>query len=226
MDIKEPIPRTSPLSVNNANIETSEPIDLPAPSFDYKIDFLEALYRRRSSVPRGACSIQQISDLLFHTLALKNEELIGRANLNVHYGTAPSSGGLHAVNAILISSRLPGVFLYDRLEHVLLPLLVKEEEVFAVNRETLPEYWDRSLPFETILFIGDYDLISAAYENAESLLWRDAGVLVQSFCLLSEATNLNCCPVGRIGSSIMSFLPFPKKRFYPLGGVVFGSRYE
>ncbi len=49
----------------------------------------------------------------------------------------------------------------------------------------------------------------AAYENAGSLILRDAGCLVLTLCLCAEWLDLAACPLGFLGEDMVSPLVFP-----------------
>jgi hypothetical protein len=50
-----------------------------------------------------------------------------------------------------------------------------------------------------LLFAAEPGMTSAKYENAMSLVWRDAGVLQGHLAMAAEAIGLNFCLLGVIG---------------------------
>jgi len=63
------------------------------------------------------------------------------------------------------------------------------------------------------------ELVSAAYDNPESLVWRDAGALLFAICLFAEGLGLAACPLGFVGQWSVEALGFPADRFLAVGGV-------
>lgn len=47
-----------------------------------------------------------------------------------------------------------------------------------------------------VVFAAQFGKTRAAYENADSLVWRDAGALLCSFYMVCESLGLNCCGLG------------------------------
>jgi hypothetical protein len=50
-----------------------------------------------------------------------------------------------------------------------------------------------------IRLVAEHGKTSAKYENAASLVWRDAGVLIGHMSLTAEALACNFCPLGITG---------------------------
>jgi hypothetical protein len=61
--------------------------------------------------------------------------------------------------------------------------------------------------------------VVAVYENADSLILRDAGCLVSTLCLCAEWLDLAACPLGFLGEDMVTPLGFPRPRFRAVGGV-------
>lgn len=75
-----------------------------------------------------------------------------------------------------------------------------------------------------IVLVGDLVLISAFYENPGSLLFRDAGALLQTLALAAEAYGLGFCPLGLLGQEIVESLGLDPMNAVPLGAAVLGRR--
>jgi nitroreductase len=87
------------------------------------------------------------------------------------------------------------------------------------TRELVPQA-DGSI----IVLVGDLVLISAFYENPGSLLFRDAGALLQTLALAAEAYGLGFCPLGLLGQEIVESLGLDPMNAVPLGAAVLGRR--
>jgi hypothetical protein len=64
--------------------------------------------------------------------------------------------------------------------------------------EILPEASGTAL-----VFLGSLTTVDAAYERPMSLLWRDAGALMQTFALAATAYRLAFCPLGILGGEVI-----------------------
>ncbi len=78
----------------------------------------------------------------------------------------------------------------------------------------------------TLRLIGDWAKLSAAYENAETLLFRDAGCLIATLCLCAEWLDLCACPLGFVGQDVVPLLGLPVDRFRAAGGVQISKLVE
>ncbi len=77
----------------------------------------------------------------------------------------------------------------------------------------------------TIQFAVDATLVRACYENPELLIWRDAGALAATICLVAAALDLTATPVGRIGDIIVKAAGMPDG-FVGAGAVHIGTQFK
>ncbi|MGP8434971.1 hypothetical protein ACT2FY_24240 [Paraburkholderia fungorum] len=117
-----------------------------------------------------------------------------------------SAGALHPLSVLLMPGeedlRLLRVNVDDAvLEHISFPAgeLVT---VIERSRELLPEARG-----SLVALIADVSRPAAAYERFASLVWRDAGALLQTLALCSQAYGLAFCPLGLLGNEIVDALP-------------------
>ena len=61
-----------------------------------------------------------------------------------------------------------------------------------------------------IVLVGDINRVAALYKRPESLLWRDAGVLLQTLALVATAYRLAFCPLGILGTAVVRALGLPE----------------
>ena len=77
---------------------------------------------------------------------------------------------------------------------------------------------------DLIWFISQDARTSSKYKHSESLLWRDAGVILGLFSIVAEALQLNFCPLGITGEpEILSFFD-NNSGLSALGGAVLGRK--
>lgn len=114
---------------------------------------------------------------------------------------SPSAGAIHPVDVLLVhgSSR---VFRYAPLAHQLEALRVRRRthlEAFHEDcQEILPEASGTG-----IVLVGEMNRVATVYRRPESLLWRDAGVLLQTLALVATAYRLAFCPLGILGTPVV-----------------------
>ena len=57
-----------------------------------------------------------------------------------------------------------------------------------------------------LVLVGCMNRVAALYKRPASLLWRDAGVLLQTLALVAEAYRLAFCPLGVLGNQVVQAL--------------------
>ncbi len=123
---------------------------------------------------------------------------------------SPSAGALHPIETVLVDWRgSPRALRYDALSHRLQLLAVAHPDglrAFATHcAELLPEAHGTAL-----VFIGHMSRVAAAYEDPASLLWRDAGALLQTLFLTATAYRLAFCPLGILGQEVLQAIGLPR----------------
>lgn len=111
-----------------------------------------------------------------------------------------SAGALHPVDVVLVPlRRKPRAFRYNPWKHELEQLHLAEPDAIAAFvrscREVLPGANGTALAL-----LGRPALVASRYENGDSLLWRDAGALMQTLFLSASAFELAFCPLGILGN--------------------------
>ncbi len=135
----------------------------------------------------------------------------------------PSAGGIHPVDILLVDPSAYAIRLYDPLGHALWELGDVAEPLIRQFCEEV----NRVVEVEAgriICFAAEFDRTLTRYLNGESLVWRDVGVLVATFCYVAEALQLNCCPIGIHGEPWVSQMLHSSGRVIGVGGCVIGSR--
>ena len=117
----------------------------------------------------------------------------------------PSAGAMHPIHVLLARSGGPWLR-YDVLEHALIELLGSTDSA-AQGRAAA----HRLLELDQAVLIGllaEPGKTAAKYENPETLVWRDAGVVLGYMSVVAEALDLNFCPLGISGfPHLADFLP-------------------
>lgn len=157
---------------------------------------------RRSCRRYSAPSLQNLSTLLWHA-ARCQETLPSGFGFDLQLRPVPSAGAIHPIHVLLEYPGSHAWVRYDplvhRLEHI------SQAQLLTPLRAAARDYVD---PMEGILvsFVAEPGMTAAKYENPESLVWRDAGVLQGALTLLAPQAGLGCCLLGLTGDAWISEL--------------------
>lgn len=170
-----------------ANLPPNDPI--------FERSFVDLATRRRSAREFAPLTLDRLGWLL----ALANLQL---ARGPQHLGfpltlrPSPSAGAIHPVHLIVQSPALGGWNRYDAAGHELVS--VPGGPDVQIVRKAMDELV--AAPAATLLLlVAEPGKTSAKYLNSESLVWRDAGVLLGYLSLAAEALDLAFVPLGITG---------------------------
>jgi len=113
------------------------------------------------------------------------------------------------------------VMRYNGLDHRLELLAVQNasplQDLVTKCSNLLPDAHGSAL-----ILLGSETTVNAAYERPTSLLWRDAGVLLQTFALAATAYRLAFCPLGILGSEIIEAAGLSEQGIQSTGAAIIG----
>lgn len=118
---------------------------------------------------------------------------------SVQHRTSASAGGLHPIDILLLRRRR--LYWYDALQHGLVRVKISRDivdGVYSDSRRLLPDARG-----DLLVLAGHLEVTSAKYEYAPSLLWRDAGCVLQSVYLTGTWLRLGVCALGILGSELV-----------------------
>ncbi|MFN0252716.1 MAG: nitroreductase family protein [Kofleriaceae bacterium] len=172
----------------------------------------------RSSVRELApLTTEALGELLWH--GARTRATSAHAPFWQHRAAA-SAGGLHPLEVVLLRRDTPGALRYDPIRHGLDELCdVDHDELDRARRKL-----DDVIPSSTgdvVVFLADLSRVEAAYENARSLVWRDAGSLLTTLHLVATALGLGMCQLGVLGHAVASALSLPPN-FEAVGAATVG----
>lgn len=163
--------------------------------------FLEVFEGRRSARTLTSVPLEALVDAL--RLALVPRLWKEGDPLRRSRRPALSAGALHPISVLLFTRT--AVYRVNADES-----LLEELNISAELRMNWVSKCKRVLPDADgafIVLIADMARPMAAYENSESLVWRDAGALLQTLALAAESYGLGFCPLGVLGNEITDGLP-------------------
>ncbi|WP_202845042.1 hypothetical protein [Luteimonas saliphila] len=178
------------------------------------------LERRRSERSFAEPSIEAISILLWHA-ARAQRATDCAMGYRVSQRPLPSAGALHPIHILVELAPGHGWAVYLPEEHALavvdglgasmMPLIQACEDV--VPRQ------DGRLMF----FAAEIGKTAAKYDDPESLVWRDAGVLQAGLALVAAGLDMPFCLLGVTGEPWISALT-EQGELMGVGVAVFGAR--
>ena len=157
--------------------------------------FDDVLARRRSSRTFAPLSAVRLSGFLSRSCR-PSQVGTGAAGQRLSRRPAPSAGALHPIHLVLSLPEEKVWLRYDPWAHHLVELAspIDPREVRAQLVDVLPG-GDSVL----LLLAAEPGLTAAKYHAAQSLVWRDAGVLQGHMALVAAAMRLNFCLLGVTG---------------------------
>jgi hypothetical protein len=221
MRTDEPIPRDTPSVWMPYEFDTIGTEILARPGPPSSRSFADVIAKRRSAVGYPI-KLSSVAELLWYAVGWKGYALSGRAGLPIAWSTSPSSGGLQSINVICILDDGSAPRVYDPVNHAFLVLRVDNELVHAENRKAVLSVTGAHNGC-TLRLVGDGSKLCAAYENAESLVLRDAGAVLATVCLCAEWLGLSACSLGFLGNAMLPLLGLPEARFQGVGGIQISS---
>lgn len=218
----EPCPRRVPSAAEEFAYSTGERLRLPAVQH-VPVDLWTTLSHRRSHREFATLDLVALSALLWYTNRIieQSPEVSALGRRAWEHRVTPSAGGRHPIDVWVCSpsggwpstrlARVSGhhrsIWLYDAQSHALLELVYKDYDA-ALALEALPAQaleGGRGLDLATVMWhVAQVGRTKAAYENPESLIWRDAGCLVAMTALVATGLGLACCPLGPTGEPFVS----------------------
>jgi len=221
MHTDEPIPRDTPSAwaPYEFDVVATEVLTHPGPPSSRS--FADVVAKRRSAVG-GPIKLSSVAELLWYAVGWKGYAPSGRAGLPIAWSTSPSSGGLQSINVICIADDGSSPQVYDPVNHAFLVLRADNELVHEENRKAIFSVTG-AYNGCSLRLVGDRSKLCAAYENADSLLLRDAGAVLATVCLCAEWLGLSACPLGFLGNGMLPLLGLPEDRFQGVGGIQISS---
>ncbi|ENR6008785.1 TPA: dehydrogenase [Citrobacter freundii] len=220
-DLGNPFPHEQPLTYQPIEWPVEEVTFLPSPPESSELPSIRSIINsRRTRREFGPLDSYIFSEWLW----LVAREL---ATGHSHFGfplsqrPAPSAGAIHPIHMVL---SLPGsdrwqLYLPDK--HALASLSTPNQTRNLVQRELFPVLDIQS--GIVIRLIAEPGKTSAKYEHADSLVWRDAGVLIGHMALVAEALDCNFCPLGITGHEWCASLKL-EDSLAGVGLAILGSR--
>lgn len=220
-DLGNPFPRIQPLTYRPIEWPIEEVFFLPPPLEGNLLPPMRSVIEsRRTRREFGSLDHYLLSEWLW---LVAREMVAGHSRLGfaLTQRPAPSAGAIHPIHIVLSLPEMDGWQLYLPDKHALALLSQPNQTRDVVRNELLPVLDIQS--GIVIRLIAEPGMTAAKYENADSLVWRDAGVLTGQMALVAEAFACNFCPLGITGNEWCASLKL-EDCLAGVGLAVLGSR--
>lgn len=165
-------------------------------------DLTQLLRRRRTRREFGALNFKQLSNLLgaaCQTSATRSSPFGFAQELRAH----PSAGAVHPIH-VLCQLEPGGVWVrYDPVLHSLVDV-AGSGELANHARGCAEEILGNCGAGTLLVLAAEPGRTESKYTSAQSLVWRDAGVVLGYLSVVAEALELNLCPLGVTGDAFVS----------------------
>lgn len=203
---KQGTPRPKPVPSQYSPREWPALRAKPLPRVDKlpEVDTAQLLMSRRSCRKFGAApeesSLGHLLYLSAHVLSVQPSPY----GFDLHQSCAPSAGAIHGVHVLVVPALGGSAHYYDALSHTMVEL--RGSETYArLAREEAAELVE--LKSATLLLLAaEPGMYAAKYSAHETLVWRDAGVLLGYFSVVAQALDLDFCVLGVTGDEALRHL--------------------
>jgi SagB-type dehydrogenase family enzyme len=221
--LRSPSPRRIPLKLSETPWSTRG-LRLLAPPGQPAVtaDVFQVLDNRVSRRGFSALTERQLSALLWHS-ARSRFSYLDATGRRVDSRPAPSAGACHPHDLLVLqpNRRDFAASIYDPYVHALTEVTCQ-----AQLRRTFIRHVNAVLPTHRgtlIWLIAQTQRTASRYDYPESLLWRDAGVLLGVMAIVAESLGLSFCPVGVTGDPSVSALMGVPRAGCGFGGAIVGG---
>lgn len=218
-DLKNPRPWSEPRPYEPVVWPETQFVPLPESLIPDTPPFAAVVEMRRTRYSFAPLLDDQLGALMQLTCRVR-ATLAGPLSFAQSHRPVPSAGAIHPVHVVLHRPGDAALLRYDPFEHGLSQLDTSLDP--AALRAAMHEVIDA--PAGTLLlFVAEPGLTASKYEDATSLVWRDAGVLLGTFAMAAEALSLSFSPMGVTGEPWASQL-IPGAPLVGVGAAFLGAR--
>lgn len=177
--------------------------------------FHEVLERRESERYLGKLSRSKLGSLFWHAARV-------RSNTGREHRPAPSAGGLHPIELVVLEPPFTRAQRYDPHRHTIEELATLDETALATAGLSIAQIV--SSPSSTVILeLASFELDDAFYSDSESLVWRDAGCILATLHLTASWLGLGSCLLGTLGTDAAKIVS-PDAVMSGVGAMAVGER--
>jgi hypothetical protein len=219
----DPLRRPRPLAFRRIDWPVSRTMVLPPPVPPPITDFATVIAARNSSRHIRRTSLRETANFLAFACAVRSTWGLDSARSS---RPAHSAGALHPVEVLLVAgARRDRVFRIDPLLNAIQSLRTR----WTPPLKSLDAKLAAMLPHarsDYLVFLADPAVTDSCYLDPESLIWRDAGALMQTLHFCATAYRLAFCPAGITGAELAAATFGADSRLIGAGVAVVGRQDE
>jgi len=222
--LRSPTPRKQSLYTPDVSWRTARAQPLTVPVHSHTVDVFRALDGRRTRRRFRLVAERQLSAFLWYS-ARSRYSYLDETGRRFESRPAPSAGGCHPHDLLVLRPRRGSLAasMYDPRAHALAELECHKRDlrrfVKHISEAVSPEHGT------VVWFIAQPQRTGNHYRFPESLLWRDAGVLIGVMAVVAESLNLAFCPVGATGDPYVAALMATGDNVHGFGGAILGGPF-
>lgn len=169
-----------------------------------EVDTAQLLMSRKSCRKFGTAPDESSLGHLLYLSAYALSAQPSSYGFGLRHSCAPSAGAIHGVHVLAVTAVAGYAHRYDALSHAMVELTGSETYARLARDEAaeLVELRDATL----LLLAAEPGMYAAKYSAHETLMWRDAGVLLGYFSVVAQALDLDFCILGVTGDEALRHL--------------------
>lgn len=216
----EPSPREPEAIRSKDEWPVTSIINVTPFQLDHSAKFSDVILGRRTN---RECVPMDLRDTLsFVQMAMRPCQTGAGRNSGRLRKFSVSAGALHPLEVLVVSG--PDVsepIIYLDAQNSFGTVPVHSAKLFEKELDDLFKIVPRS--GHHLLFVANQRHVAQAYDRPVSLLWRDAGAVLQTFSLLAAANNYSFIPLGATGAAILNALIAPHLDYLAVGTALIGK---
>ena len=194
-------------------------VRLPREFYCPSADIFDLLEVRRSRREFQAMSAQDISTLLWFT---QRQTATISGTIDRVKSPIPTAGALASVRTVVLEPHKEA-WVYDAVGHRS-EMLAAPMDVCDQIRTSASEFFNVG-EGSLLLFFAYRPFVTKYYDAPDSLILREAGVLLGTLTLVAEALEFSFCPLGTTAENwLITLLGGNEKVIIPAGAAVVGRR--
>ncbi len=185
------------------------------------MSFMSVLHRRRSARVMARAPFRAVAQWL--SLSLRSHGAGADPSEPRSRRPTVSAGALHPIEVIVLRGSARPIALHfeaagNAIAHLSSLNLRRTHSALDACRSVLPD-----AKGDFVFLLASTTKTAAYYNAPESLLWRDAGAVIQTLALTADALGLAFCPLGILGGEILAAIAADPLAILPVGVCAIGK---
>lgn len=201
VDKKEAVPRLRSKPYAPYFWVTGHVTEFNSPIKDLTVDLVRLSGSRMSRRQFDLLPMNKLGDLLW-LCCRAHSTIPSNFGFEQQFRPVPSAGAIHPIHILVQRSFQECWEIYDPERHALAAISTSEAMACAARQQANGII--SCLNATLLLLVAEPGKTNAKYSNPESLIWRDAGVIIGALVTYAEALELSVCPLGATGNSYVA----------------------